>query len=143
MRKIACGQTLKEISNPDAGGGSKKRIQNNKSLMFSEFSGSFANPQEELDNDEIFELMEVVEEYPDGPPVYAKHFDFAFNSNYYVKEIELNEDGNEIRTPSKLQGRVVAKAPITFILPDEKEASVNFDDLLDDGDGDESVNLRE
>ena len=77
-------------------------------------------------------------------PIYAKHFDFAFNSNYYIMNIELNEAGNEIQTSSNIQGRVVADSPITYILPDAKEAeSVNFDDLLEEEDPDESVNLRE
>jgi hypothetical protein len=89
--------------------------------------------------------MDIVEEYPDGQPVYAKHFDFAFNANYYVMNIELNEEGYEIYTSSNLQGRVVASTPISFIEPVEKDAStsisVNFDDLLDDNKVEESVNL--
>jgi len=147
MRKISDGRTLKEIDNPNkpnqnAGLGSKKK-QKDKSLMFSEYSASYANPQEEIDNDEIYELMDIVEEYPDGQPVYAKNFDFAFNANYYVMNIELNEEGNEICTSSNLQGRVVANTPISFIEPAENRASVNFDDLLEDNQVEESVNLGE
>jgi len=105
-----------------------------------------------MDNDEIYDLMDIVEEYPDGPPVYAKNFDFAFNANYYVMNIELNEEGTElwqtdpkegssVSTSSNLQGRVVAKTPISFIEPAEKDASVDFDDLLDDNKVEESIHL--
>lgn len=85
MRKISDGRTLKEIDNPNAGLRSKKK-QKDKSLMFSEYSASYANPQEEIDNDEIYELMDIVEEYPDGQPVYAKNFDFAFNPAYHKQK---------------------------------------------------------
>ena len=37
----------------------------------------------------------------------------------------------------------MANTPISFIEPAEKEASVNFDDLLDDNKVEESVNLGE
>lgn len=120
MRKISDGRTLKEIDNPNAGLGSKKK-QKDKSQMFSEYSASYANPQEEIDIDEIYDLMDIVEEYPLGRPVYARNFDFVLNVDNeiwtknilnYTSNIQVKGEGTAISSSAKLQGRVVSGTAI-------------------------------
>ena len=40
--------------------------------------------------------MEILNEQ-NGEPVYATRFDFTFNNNYHVKNIELDEKGEVLK----------------------------------------------
>lgn len=42
----------------------------------------------------------------------ARRFEFEFNNNYYVLNIELDENGETITANSDSQARVVSKVPI-------------------------------
>jgi|TARA_B110000285_G_scaffold233842_1_gene308882 hypothetical protein len=42
----------------------------------------------------------------------ARRFEFEFNNNYYVLNIELDENGETITANSDSQARVVSKIPI-------------------------------
>jgi hypothetical protein len=43
----------------------------------------------------------------------AELFDFSFNNNYYVKNLDIDSEGRFIRGKySRSQGRVISKVPI-------------------------------
>jgi hypothetical protein len=48
----------------------------------------------------------------DAEPIIARRFDFEFNNNYYVLNIELDDQGETIIATTESQGRVVSKTPI-------------------------------
>jgi hypothetical protein len=71
----------------------------------SEFFKAVKNQREILDktNDEEF---------------LAERFEFTFNNNYYVKNLEIDPEGRFIRGKyNKLQGRVISKIPIEIKYP--------------------------
>lgn len=58
------------------------------------------NEGEELD-DELAEQLEILNKEDDlGEPLLARRFDFEFNNNYYVLNIELDENGETITANS-------------------------------------------
>ena len=60
----------------------------------------------------------------------ANRFDFTFQDNYYLHNIELDEKGEVLRCNEAVQARVVSKTPIKFIA-ESKEKSVDLNDMAD------------
>jgi hypothetical protein len=79
--------------------------------------------------DGIQEELEILNAYH-GEPIMATRFDFTFQDNYYLHNIELDEKGEVLRCKEAIQARVVSKTPIKFIA-ESKEKEVDLNDLGD------------
>lgn len=87
------------------------------------------NPNEgdEID-DELAEQLEILNKEDDlGEPLKARRFEFEFNNNYYVLNIELDENGETITANSDSQARVVSKVPIQMSDPEPEKESVDIE----------------
>ena len=85
------------------------------------------NPDDGEDIDEeLAEQLEVLNRDFDEEPILARRFDFEFNNNYYVLNIELDEQGETIVAKTESQGRVVSKTPIQVSEPDAEKESVDI-----------------
>ena len=58
------------------------------------------------------EIERYWEIYNDDTDAKVNRFDFSFNTNYYVLNLEIEENGYWVESKSKLQGRVVGNKPI-------------------------------
>lgn len=96
-KQIFLGKTIQQIENPVEG--SEKFLNSNDSKML------FVTVYDE-------EIQRYWDIFNDDVEEQVHRFEFSFNTNYYVLNLEIEENGYWVESKSKMQGRVVGNKAI-------------------------------